>query len=461
MTDSRSDALVFFGATGDLAYKKIFPALQAMAKRGHLDMPVIGVAFSKWNLDQFKARAKDSLEKHGGLDPEAWQILCSRLQYIDGDYTNPTTFSQLHGLIGAAKRPLFYLAIPPSLFGTVAEGLAKAGCTNDARVVIEKPFGRDLASAKELNAILHRFFPEESIFRIDHYLGKEPVQNLIYFRFANPFIEAGWSNEYIQSVQITMAESFGVMGRGKLYEELGAIRDVVQNHMLHVIACLAMEWPTGPTSQCLREARGNVLKSVRALDSSHVVRGQFRGYRNEPGVSPNSTVETFAAALFQIDNERWRGVPFCVRVGKSLPCTTTEVMVRVKPSIHPLLEESSPLANYYRFRLSPEVVVAQGTRIKKPGERMEGERIELVAHYQPPGEMDPYERLLGDAANGDPGLFSREDSVEEAWRIIDPILDDATPIVEYEPNTWGPPELLGAFVPQGGWHIPKCSEKHD
>lgn len=459
MTDSRSDALVFFGATGDLAHKKIFPALQAMAKRGHLDMPVIGVAFSKWNLDQFKARAKDSLEKHGGIDPEGWKILESHLQYIDGDYANQATFAQLRGAIGQAKRPLFYLAIPPSLFGTVAEGLAKAGCTTDARVVVEKPFGRDLASAQELNAILHRFFPEESIFRIDHYLGKEPVQNLMYFRFANPFIEACWSNQYIESVQITMAESFGVLGRGKLYEELGAIRDVVQNHMLHVIACLAMEWPTGPSSECLREARGQLLKSVRTLDAAHVVRGQFRGYRNEPGVAPDSTVETFAAVEFQIDDERWKGVPFCVRAGKSLPCSTTEVMVRIKPSVHPMLEESStPLANYFRFRLSPEVVVAEGTRVKKPGERMEGERIELVAHYQPPGEMDPYERLLGDAANGDLGLFSRQDAVEEAWRIVDPILDNVTPIIEYEPNTWGPPKLATAFAPKGGWYTPQCSE---
>jgi glucose-6-phosphate 1-dehydrogenase len=362
-------------------------------------------------------------------------------------------------LIGHLQRPLFYLAIPPSLFSLVTSSLAKAGCTARARVVLEKPFGRDLASAKELNAILHEFFPEPSIFRIDHYLGKEPVQNLIYFRFANPFIEGGWSNEYLESVQITMAEGFGVMGRGKLYEELGAIRDVVQNHMLHVIACLAMEWPTGPTSECLREARGQVLKSVRTLTGSDVVRGQFKGYLQEPGVAPGSQVETFAAIQFQIDNNRWQGVPFCVRVGKCLPCTTTEVMVRVKPSQHPMLEETSPSqANYYRFRLSPEVVIAQGTRIKKPGERMEGERIELVAHHQPPGEMDPYERLLGDAANGDTGLFSRQDAVEEAWRIVDPILDSATPLVEYEPNTWGPPEMSHAFIPKGGWHIPKCTE---
>jgi glucose-6-phosphate 1-dehydrogenase len=341
----------------------------------------------------------------------------------------------------------------------VAQGLATSGCTKGARVVVEKPFGRDLASAKELNGILHRFFPEESIFRIDHYLGKEPVQNLVYFRFANPMIEGGWSKEYIESVQITMAENFGVMGRGKLYEELGAIRDVVQNHMLHVIACLAMEWPTGPTSECLREARGRLLKSVRTLDPSHVVRGQFRGYRQEASVAANSQVETYAAVQFFIDNDRWQGVPFSIRAGKSLPCTTTEVMVRVKPSMHPMLEESGqPLANYYRFRLSPEVVVALGTRVKKQGEKMNGERIELVAHHQDSEEMDAYERLLGNAAKGDAGLFSREDSVEESWRIINSILDNATPIIEYEPNTWGPPEMANAFTPKGGWHTPKCSE---
>lgn len=455
MTSNPSDAFVFFGATGDLAYKKIFPALQAMVRRGHLNVPVIGVAFSKWDLDQFKARAKDSLEKHGGIDPGAWEKLSGLLQYIDGDYGHPETFSKLQNVLASAQRPLFYLAIPPSLFAVVAEGLEKSGCTKNARVVVEKPFGRDLASAQELNRILHRFFPEESIFRIDHYLGKEPVQNLIYFRFANPFVELDWSNQSIESVQITMAESFGVLGRGKLYEELGAIRDVVQNHMLHVIACLAMEWPTGPEGECLREARGNLLNEVRTLDRSQVVRGQFRGYHQEPGVAPDSQVETFAAVQFLIDNQRWAGVPFCVRVGKCLPCTVTEILVRVKPSLHPMLEESSPLANYYRFRLSPDVLIAMGARIKKTGEQMKGEQIELLAHHQPPGEMDPYERLLGDAARGDASLFARQDSVEASWRIIDPILDNATPPVEYEPNTWGPLELTQAFKPKGGWHDPQ------
>jgi len=458
MTSTSSDALIFFGATGDLAYKKIFPALQAMVRRGHLNVPIIGVAYSKWDLEQFKARAKDSLEKHGGLDPEAWEKLDGLLHYIDGDYDNPETFSKLRNSLGNAQQPLYYMAIPPSLFAVVAEGLAEAGCTKNARVVIEKPFGRDLASAQELNRVLHRFFPEESIFRIDHYLGKEPVQNLIYFRFANPFVEMGWSNQYLESVQITMAESFGVLGRGKLYEELGAIRDVVQNHMLHVVACLAMDWPEGHEGECMREARGKLLKEVRVLEPSQVVRGQFRGYRHEPGVAPDSQVETFAAVQFFIDNERWAGVPFCVRVGKCLPCTVTEIIVRVKPSLHPMLEESSPLANYYRFRLSPDVLIALGARIKKPGEKMEGERIELIAHHQPPGEMDPYERLLGDASRGDASLFARQDSVEVSWQIVDAILDNVTPLVEYEPNTWGPPAMTQAFVPKGGWHNPQPHE---
>jgi glucose-6-phosphate 1-dehydrogenase len=455
MTVSLSDALVVFGVTGDLAYKQIFPALQAMIRRGHLDMPIIGVAKDPWNLDQLKARAKDSLTKHGDLDPAAYAKLCSLLTYINGDYTDPATFVKLRQALAAAKRPLYYLAIPPSLFGTVAEGLAKSGGTRDARVVAEKPFGHDLASAQELNRTLHRFFPEAAIFRIDHYLGKEPVQNLVYFRFANPLVEAGWDNKTIESVQITMAESFGVAGRGKFYEEAGAIRDVVQNHMLQVIACLAEESPTGKGHEARRDERGRVLKTVRTLAPSDVVRGQFRGYRSEPGVAPDSQVETFAAIRFHIDNKRWSGVPFYVRAGKCLPITATEVLVRLKCPPRPVLDNhDSSLANYYRFRLGPEVVLALGTNVKKPGEHMLGESIELVAHYQPPDEMEPYERLLGDAANGDGTLFAREDAVEAAWRIVDPILGNATPIFEYEPGTWGPPEV-DRVTPEGGWHNPQ------
>ncbi len=346
MTAPHSDALVFFGATGDLAYKKIFPALQAMIRRGHLNVPIIGVASSGWNLDQFKARAKDSLQNHAHLDPAAYAQLCALLGYIDGDYRKPTTFEKLRQALGAARRPLHYLAIPPSLFSTVAEGLSKADCVKDARVVVEKPFGRDLASAQELNQTLHRFFPEHAIFRIDHYLGKEPVQNLIYFRFANPVIEAGWNATHIESVQITMAENFGVEGRGKFYEETGAIRDVVQNHMLEVIACLAMECPAAKDHEARRDERGRLLKAVGTLKPSDVARGQFRGYRHEPGVAVDSQVETFAAVRLQINNDRWAGVPFYVRAGKCLPVTATEVLVRFKRAPRPVLDEAGlPPAN--------------------------------------------------------------------------------------------------------------------
>jgi glucose-6-phosphate 1-dehydrogenase len=459
MIGARSDAIVFFGASGDLAFKKIFPALQAMVRRGHLDVPVIGVAKSGWDLEQLRARAQESVEKHGGLDPAAFSNLSSLLRYVDGDYREPPTYAQLRQLLAEAKRPLHYLAIPPSMFATVAEGLTQAGCAKDARVVVEKPFGRDLASARELNRTLHRFFPEEAIFRIDHYLGKEPVQNLLYFRFANPLIEAGWNKEHLESVQITMAERFGVQGRGKLYEEVGAIRDVVQNHMLEVIANLAMQRPAEQGREALRDERARLLCSVRTLDPSNVVRGQFRGYRQEPGVASNSQVETFAAVRFHIDSDRWADVPFCVRVGKCLPVSVTEVLVRFKRPPRPVLDETEPpLANYYRFRLSPEVVLALGTKVKRPGEGLVGERIELMAHHQKPDEMDPYERLLGDAAKGDATLFARQDTVEESWRVVDSVLGNMTPLYDYATGTWGPPDAERIVAPEGGWHNPKPTE---
>jgi glucose-6-phosphate 1-dehydrogenase len=457
---TQADAIVFFGATGDLAYKKIFPALQAMIQHGHLDMPVVGVAKAGWDLDQLKARAKDSLEKHGGLELTAFTKLCSLLHYIDGDYHDQTTFTRLREVLGGAKRPLHYLAIPPSLFATVADGLANSGCGKDARVVVEKPFGRDLASAQELNRTLHAFLPEQSIFRIDHFLGKEPVQNLIYFRFANPFIEASWNNRHIESVQITMAERSGVAGRGKFYEEVGAIRDVVQNHMLQVIACLAMECPAAKDHEAMRDKRGRLLQAVRTLTPSDVVRGQFRGYRQEPDVASDSHIETFATVRFYIENAQWDGVPFYVRVGKCLPVTATEVMGRFKSTARPVLDESGPpLANYYRFRLSPEVVLALGAKVKTPGEGMVGERIELVAdHHHPPDEMEAYERLLSDAAKGDAELFAREDSVEASWRIVDPVIGNVTPLYEYAPDTWGPPEAGQLLAPEGCWHNPQPTE---
>ena len=456
MSAPDSDVLVFFGATGDLAYKQIFPTLQAMIRHGRLDMPIVGVAKSGWNLDQFKARARDSLEHHGGVDPMAFERLCSRLRYVDGDYNDPDLFKRLRKTLGGAKHPLHYLAIPPSLFGVVAEELARSGCAEGARVVVEKPFGRDLASARELNRVLHASFAEDDVFRIDHYLGKEAVLNLIYFRFSNPTIEAAWNNQHVESVQITMAEDFGIVGRGKFYDETGAIRDVVQNHMLQVIACLAMDCPTASGHEALRDQRRRLLRAVRPLDPSDVVRGQFRGYRDEPGVAPDSDVETFAAVRFHIDNECWKGVPFFVRAGKRLPVTTTEVLVRFRRPPRPVLdEEGPPLGNYFRFRLSPDVVIALGTKVKRPGESLQGERIELIAHHQAPDAMTPYERLLGDAARGDPTLFAREDAVESGWRVVEPVLGDVVPLHMYEPGAWGPTDVDRFPTPEGGWHDPR------
>jgi glucose-6-phosphate 1-dehydrogenase len=458
MTALQSDALVLFGVTGDLASKKIFPALQALVRRNRLEIPVIGVARGDWNLERLKQRARESIESHGGLHPDEFAKLCSRLRFVGGDYRDPATFSQLRLALGEAKRPLHYLAIPPSLVATVAEGLARSDCGREARVVVEKPFGRDLASAQKLNRTLHAFFPEEAIFRIDHFLGKEPVQNLVYFRFANSFIDTCWNNTHVASVEITMAENFGVGGRGRLYEELGAIRDVVQNHMLQVVASLAMEPAAGKNHEQLREERWRLLKAVRTLTKEDVLRGQYRGYRKEPGVAADSQVETFAALRFRIENRRWEGVPFYVRVGKCLPITATEVLVRFRRPLRPMLDESEPPpTNYCRFRLSPEVVLALGANVKRPGQLLVGERIELIACHYPAEEMEPYERLLEAALEGDPELFVREDAVEESWRIVDPVLGNVTPLYEYDPDTWGPPEVDRLLAPQGGWHNPTRS----
>ncbi len=453
--ESESDAFVFFGASGDLAYKQIFPALQSLIKLGQLKVPIIGVAKSSWDLEQLKARAKDSLEKHGGLNADAFAKLCSLLRYVDGDYADASTFETLRDLIGEAKRPLYYLAIPPNLFGTVAQKLKAAGCVANARVVVEKPFGNDLDSAKKLNDDLHEYFEESNIFRIDHFLGKETVQNLIYFRFANPVVEACWNNRHIESVQITMAESFGVSDRGKLYDEVGTIRDVIQNHLLQVVACLAMEVPDDNDHESRRKRRTQLLECVRTLTAADVVRGQFNGYTKVKGVAADSKTETFAALKVFIDNERWQGVPFFIRAGKCLPVTVTEVMVRFKPPTHAVLDETSlPEDNYYRLRLSPEEVIALCLKVKKPGEPMVGFLTELIAHEKPENQMPPYVRLLGDAMRGDPTLFTDEDAVESAWKVVDPILGDATPLYMYEPGTWGPQEVRGKIEPEQGWNDP-------
>lgn len=459
MTNQHSDAFVFFGATGDLAYKKIFPALQRMTRRGHLDMPVIGVAKRDWTSDQLRVRARQSLQEHGGVDPDAFAKLSARLQYLSGDYGKGMTYERLRKALGNAARPLHYLAIPPSLFATVAQGLAKSGSSQDARVIVEKSFGRDLFSSQALNKMLQQFFPESAIFRIDHYLGKEPVQNLLYFRFANSFLEPIWNRKYVECVQGTMCESFGVKGRGRLYEELGAIRDVVQNHMLQVIVLLAMDAPTSNDPEATRDEKIRIFRAIRPLAPEDVVRGQYRGYRDENDVAPNSKVETFAAVRLHIDTWRWAGVPFYIRAGKQLPFTATEVLVKLHRPPQVVFDEIKPgQSNYFRFRLSPNVFISLFARVKVPGDSMVGEEVELVVRHHSGDEMFPYERLLSDAMRGDTLLFAREDSVEAAWRIVDPILGDVTPVYEYEPNTWGPPEANQIIEGDSGWPNPKPEE---
>jgi glucose-6-phosphate 1-dehydrogenase len=451
-----SDALVFFGATGDLARKKIFPALLAMVKRGHLKVPVIGVAKAGWDLARLRARARESLEAHGKIEDEAaFEELSSLLRYVDGDYEDASTFDRLRREMGSSQRPLHYLAIPTDLFRTAVAQLGRSGCARGGRVVAEKPFGRDLASAQALNRALLAVFPERAVFRIDHYLGKEPVQNLLYFRFGNSFFEPIWNRKYVSRVQITMAESFGVEGRGSFYEQVGAIRDVVENHLLQVTACLAMDAPADADPEKLRDEKARALEAITPLEPANVVRGQFRGYRHEPGVAADSRVGTFAALRLEIDNERWAGVPFFIRAGKRLPVTCTEVLVELRGSSRSPFGEKTPRPNYVRFRLGPDVAIALGVRSKAPGEAMVGKDVELLAVQDVGDDMGAYERLLGDAMKGDATLFAREDAIEAEWRIVAPILASAAPPHEYEPGTWGPIEA-DRLIP-GGWHAPQLT----
>jgi glucose-6-phosphate 1-dehydrogenase len=458
---AKSDAFVFFGATGDLAYKKIFPALQSLIKRGRLDVPIVGVAKSGWTLEQLLERARASLSEPGGagLDEAAFAKLKAQLRYVDGDYAERSTFEQIRQHIGNASRPLHYLAIPASMFPKVVEQLAAVGLDKDARVVVEKPFGRDLASARSLNETILSKFPERSVFRIDHYLGKEAVQNILYFRFANAFLEPIMNRNHVENVQITMAESFGVKGRGKFYDETGVIRDVIQNHLLQIISYVAMEAPSSTYAEAIRDEQAKVLRNVRPMSVDNVVRGQFRGYRDEPGVAKDSFMATYAALRMSVDSWRWEGVPFFVRAGKSLATTCTEVMIEFKKAPQVVFNErAADKGNYIRFRLNPKVAIALGAQAKTPGEKMVGSPLELsIVDREGQGQgghMEAYERLLGDAMNGDATLFARQDVVEAAWAIVDPILHGPSPMYDYDPGTWGPKEADKLVEGVGGWNTP-------
>lgn len=454
----RSDALALFGITGDLAYKMIIPALYALVKRGALTIPIVGVALEKWNTAQLHARVKDSLQRNSGIDDKrAFNKLLSLLTYVSGDYTHPETFTAIKKALGGARRPTHYLAIPPFLFENVIQGLGAAGLAKDARVVVEKPFGRDLASARELNRVAHSVFPEDAIFRIDHYLGKEAIMNILYFRFANSFLEPIWNRNYISSVQITLAEDFGVKTRGAFYETVGCLRDVIQNHLFQIVALLAMEAPTRQNPDAIQTEKVKVFRAMRPLASADVVRGQYAGYRNEPGVAKNSDVETFCALRLFIDSWRWEGVPWYLRSGKNLAQSVNEVMVELKPPPQKLFDDSpsaSGQTNYLRFQLAPHSSIGLAARVKQKGKKFIGDQKELFVIEEEPGEQSPYERLLGDATIGDRTLFTREDASEAAWAVVDPVLKAHPRSLLYRRGSWGPKEANSLIVKDGDWHNP-------
>jgi len=459
MSAERSDAIVFFGATGDLAYKQIFPALAGLIRDEKIDVPIVGVARPPWTHEKLCARAHDSLKAHNSFDDETFAELSRLLRYVGGDYNDPNTFAELKRTLGTAARPLHYLAIPPSLFAMVVGSLAKAGLNVDARLVVEKPFGHDRASAAELNRALHDNFPEEAIFRIDHYLGKEPVQNIVYTRFANAAFEPIWNRNYVKSIQITMAEAFGVEDRGSFYDATGALRDVVQNHMLQVVANLMMDPPSGEDHDARQDQKAELMKAICPLDPKDVVRGQYDGYRSVPGVKPDSTAETFVALKLYVDSWRWAGAPVYIRAGKKLPLTATEVIVEFKPTPRATFGEKLPASGYMRFRLGPDVGVAMGLRVKRPGEQMTGEDVELVLTEQAASLMPPYERLLGGALRGDRELFGREDIVDAQWRIVQPVLDRPPACETYAPGTWGPKSAAALMGNGDSWRDPKLSKE--